>query len=48
MLNSSVLAAEEFDKLLFEFGLELDEDVGIYLVFQIPSTNVPYPDHRGS
>lgn len=28
--TSSVLAPEEFDRLLFEFGLELDEDVRIY------------------
>ena len=29
----SIQAAEEFDHLLFEFGLELDEDVRILVFF---------------
>lgn len=27
--SASCVAAEEFDRLLFEFGLELDEDVSL-------------------
>ena len=37
--HSRATASEEFDKLCFEFGLELDEDVGVAYIGNFSSLN---------